>query len=113
MPQVHFQTSGSLRNDVCSQLKSAVPYAYLPYMQEDEQRSLVKCLDSAQLGVDTCLVDGLPALRDHLLSYIEAVSVSQTDDLELVRTVSSWVVYNDWEKNHAFSVDSLGFGGGS
>ncbi|GLC45694.1 hypothetical protein PLESTF_000472300 [Pleodorina starrii] len=53
-------------------------------LTDEEQRSLIKCLDSARLGVDTCLVDGLPALREHMLSYIEAVSVSQTDDLELV-----------------------------
>ncbi|GIL48880.1 hypothetical protein Vafri_5303 [Volvox africanus] len=53
-------------------------------LTEDEQRSLVKCLDSARLGVDTCLVDGLEALRNHMMSYIEAVAVSQTDDLELV-----------------------------
>ncbi|GLI62736.1 hypothetical protein VaNZ11_005467 [Volvox africanus] len=53
-------------------------------LTEDEQRSLIKCLDSARLGVDTCLVDGLEALRNHMMSYIEAVAVSQTDDLELV-----------------------------
>ncbi|EFJ47401.1 hypothetical protein VOLCADRAFT_92062 [Volvox carteri f. nagariensis] len=54
------------------------------FVEEDEQRSLIRCLDSARLGVDTCLVDGLEALRDHLMSYIEAVAVSQADDLELV-----------------------------
>ncbi|GIL69188.1 hypothetical protein Vretimale_12671 [Volvox reticuliferus] len=53
-------------------------------LTDDEQRSLIKCLDSARLGVDTCLVDGLEALRNHMMSYIEAVAVSQTDDLELV-----------------------------
>lgn len=56
-----------------------------PPSQPNEQRSLVRCLDSASLGVDTCLVDGLGELRDHLMSYIEAVSTSQSDDLELVR----------------------------
>ncbi|KXZ45604.1 hypothetical protein GPECTOR_53g97 [Gonium pectorale] len=53
-------------------------------LKPEEYKSLVKCLDSAQLGVDTCLVDGLPALQEHLIKYCRAVAASQTDDLELV-----------------------------
>ncbi|KAG2451140.1 hypothetical protein HYH02_004407 [Chlamydomonas schloesseri] len=50
----------------------------------EEVASLTKCLDSAHLSVDSCLVDGLPALRRHLMRYLAEASSSQTDDLELV-----------------------------
>ncbi|KAG2425586.1 hypothetical protein HXX76_013629 [Chlamydomonas incerta] len=50
----------------------------------EEVASLTKCLESAHLGVDSCLVDGLPALRHHLMRYLAEAASSQTDDLELV-----------------------------
>ncbi|KAG2484599.1 hypothetical protein HYH03_016640 [Edaphochlamys debaryana] len=53
-------------------------------LSDAEQASLLKCLNAASLGVDTCLVEGLPYLYTHMLHYLEEVSVSQSDDLELV-----------------------------
>lgn len=50
----------------------------------EEIASVTKCLDSAHLGVDSCMVDGLPALRRHLMRYLAEAASSQTDDLELV-----------------------------
>ncbi len=75
-------------------------------LSKEEQRSLLKCLDSARLGVDSCLIDGLTGLYDHLMAYIEEVSATQEDDLELVRrawsfawsatanTPSMWILYS-------------------
>lgn len=61
-------------------------------LSKEEQRSLLKCLDSARLGVDSCLVDGLTGLYDHLMAYIEEVSATQEDDLELVRAMTWGIV---------------------
>ncbi|GFR46112.1 hypothetical protein Agub_g7600 [Astrephomene gubernaculifera] len=53
-------------------------------LTSEERSSLLRCLDSARLGVESCLLAGLPALREHLMDYLGAAAATSSDDLQLV-----------------------------
>lgn len=50
-------------------------------LTQEEQHSLLMCLKSANLSVDTCLVEGSEALFKYVMGFLEHSAATQEEDL--------------------------------